>query len=140
MSAAPAPHLSSAHSSTHGVPSTGTAQTRPRGGQPQPCRKMCSSSEWQDEKCLSHFPWSPAAGVTRQHSSGLGPPFLLLTQLLTNSHISGQRFSSVTALKKAPLTKMAGFQGVRGSPCCQSQTCNLYHCKLHKRFAVSGTF
>lgn len=61
------------------------------------------------------------ARVMRQHSSGLRPPFLLLTEPLTNSHISGQGFSSVAASEKALLAKMPGFQGVRGSPCCQSQ-------------------
>lgn len=50
------------------------------------------------------------------------PPFLLLTELLTNSHISGQRFCNLAASKKAPLMRAAGFQKVLGSPCCQAES------------------
>ena len=50
------------------------------------------------------------------------PPFLLLTELLTNSHISGQRFSNLAASKKAPLMRVTGLQKVLGSPCCQAES------------------
>jgi len=46
----------------------------------------------------------------------------LLTEVLTNSHIPGQRFSNLAASEKAPLTRAAGFQKVLGSPSCQAES------------------
>lgn len=69
------------------------------------------------------------------------PSFLLLTAVLTNSHISGQCFSNLAASKKTPLRRAAGFLGGAGESLLPSRDRFtiaglhfLYNCKLCKHY------